>query len=203
MSPLALEDFAAGTAEVRASPAADVATRADDRYDEGYNAGWEDAVARLTAEHGRIGEELGARLTTMGLDRQAAIASVLESLGPALRDIFDRLLPASAQRALLPIVMQDLRRILADTPGPAEVFVAPEEAAALSALVERSGIGSDRARVLPEAALSLGQAQIRWPGGERRIDLEAALTALDDALEAFLATTRPAEGAVAQQPKGA
>ncbi len=145
-------------------------------------------MAQVTRDQGRVAERLAERLETIELDQRSANAGALAALEPALRDVFDKLLPGAAERAFLPLLMEEVGRLLADGSGPLTLHVAPEEEPALVRLIDRAGLSVERIRVRPEPALSISQALIRWEGQERRIDLEAVLAALDDALETFLAT---------------
>ncbi|CTQ33249.1 hypothetical protein [Jannaschia rubra] len=201
MSALSLEDF--GSADVRpAGPGA--APQSIDRFDDGYNAGWDDAMAQMEATQMRVGDRLAERLETLELGRRAAMAESLGALEPALRDIFDRLLPRTAGRAFLPLLMEEIGAVLAAGGNALNILVTPEEVPALTRLLERAEIGPDRATVRAEPALSMSQALIRWPGQERRLDLEGVLGALDDALETFLATMdRGPEAAAADDDKTA
>lgn len=182
-----LEDFGAPQ-KVRAAGPDAAPDASPDRFDEGYNAGWDDAMAQAEADGTRVSLKLGERLGALHRDQRAATATALRMLEPALRDIFDRLLPRTAGRAFLPILMEELGSVLESGVRGASLAVSPEDAPALTRLLERAGIGADRATVRAEPALSLSQAVIGWDGQERRVDLEGTLAALDDALETFLAT---------------
>jgi flagellar assembly protein FliH len=180
-----LEDFG-GTAPaspVRAAPKPGA-------YDEGYAAGWEDAVSRLDARNAVVGERLAETLGTLAASHREASATVIAALEPALREIFDTLLPRIAQDAFLPVLMEEIAAITAADDRALILLVAPEEEPALIRLLDRGGL-SDRVTVRAEPALALSQALIRWGGQERRIDLDGVLAALDDALEAFLAEVAP------------
>lgn len=182
-----LEDFGA-PARPRTAPAAAAPETAPDRFDEGYNAGWDDAMAQAEADGTRVSEALGIRLGALQHEQRAATATVLRTLEPALRDIFDRLLPRTAGRAFLPVLMEELGDVLDSGVRGVSLAVSPEDAPALTRLLERADIASDHATVRAEPSLSLSQAVIGWEGQERRVDLEGTLAALDDALETFLAT---------------
>ena len=187
MRGFTLEDFGSGR-PVATSSRSEIAPAPIDRFDDGYNAGWDDAMAQVTRDQGRVAERLAQRLGTIELDQRAANAGALAALEPALRDVFDKLLPGAVERAFLPLLMEEVGRLLADGSGPLTLHVAPEEEPPLVRLLDRAGLSGERIRVRPEPALSISQALIRWEGQERRIDLEAVLAALDDALETFLAT---------------
>lgn len=187
MTGCVLEDFGPSI-EPHPSARTARAPAAPDRYDEGYNAGWDDAMARVEAEQGRIGERLAERLDRMELDQRTANAGALTALEPTLREIFDTLLPRAAERAFLPLLLEEVGTVLAGDAGQLVLHVAPEEEQAVRRLLDRAGHADGRVRVRAEPALSISQALIRWEGQERRVDLEGVLGALDDALETFLAT---------------
>lgn len=195
MSRFALEDF--GTLPRPHAPhqaAADAPASAQ-RFDEGYNAGWDDAMARVEAEQGRVGERLAERLGQMEMGQRAANAAAVTALEPALREIFDTLLPRAAERAFLPLLLEEVGTVLAGDAGRLAVHVAPEEEQAVQRLLARAGHAGQRVVVRAEPALSISQALLRWEGQERRVDLEGVLAALDDALETFLATMDRGEDA--------
>lgn len=192
MSGFALEDFGSAL-RVRATQGEIARPDGIDRYDAGYNAGWDDALAQVEGEQARVGEKLAERLTSLEQGHEAAMAASLDALEPLLRDVFDRLLPRAAERAFVGVVMEELRDVANAGAGTMTLLVAPEEVAAVGRLIERSDLAGGRVEVAGEPALSLSQALIRWSGKERRIDFEAALGALDAALETFLATRERAD----------
>lgn len=187
MSSLALEDFGSGGPMHGSVNGAPTPAGAD-RFDAGYNAGWDDAMAQIETEQTRVSERLAERLDALELGQRAANAAALSALEPTLRDIFDKLLPRTAERAFLPLLLEEVRTVLADDAGRLVLHVAPEEENALLRLLERADLSAERVTVRAEPALSISQALIRWEGQERRVDLEGVLAALDDALETFLAT---------------
>lgn len=160
-------------------------------YDEGYSAGWEDATAQLEAEGLRVSEGLAAALSRAELARDDAMALTLASLGPALTDIFDRLLPQVAGRAFLPMLLQEVEAALDDAQGPVTLLVAPEEVGRVQSALARLTPDAPQVALRGEPALGLSQALIRWEGEARRIDLEAVLTALDGALDDLMASASP------------
>lgn len=188
MSRFALEDFGKHAFPRAAGGGSPMAPGAADRFDDGYNSGWDDAMSQVETEQTRVAERLAERLGGLEQSRQAATAAAIQALEPALRDIFDKLLPRTVERAFLPLLLEEVGSVLGAAGGKVSLHVAPEEEAAVTRLLERAQIGADRVGVRPEATLSISQALIRWDGQERRVDLEGVLTALDDALETFLAT---------------
>lgn len=186
MCPL-LEDFGRRpSAKIVGEPG--TSPKAPDRFDEGYNAGWDDAMARLEEEQARIGEELGRNLMTIERDHLAARQDLVADLEPALRDIFDKLLPHAVERSFLSNLLEEVDLALAATTDQLCILVSPEELAPMLRLLERADIPPTRAHVIAEPALALSQAMIRWSGQERRLDLEGVLTDLDAALDTYFST---------------
>lgn len=185
MSVLDLEDF--GTPfKPAAAPASAGATV--DRFDDGYNAGWDDAMARIEADQARVGERLAERLIDIEHDQRAAMVTTLAALEPALRDIFDTLLPRAADRAFITVLLEEIEAVMADGLSEISLLVGPESVSAVERLLEDNASTATKVTVRPEPALSASQALLRWAGEERRIDLEGVLDGLDSALETFLAT---------------
>ncbi|WGH80165.1 hypothetical protein [Jannaschia ovalis] len=189
MTALPLEDFGGPDEVATPAPAPDPA--GTDRFDEGYSAGWDDAVARIDADQARLGTSLQETLTRLEARYAEATDGVIAALEPALRDIFDTLLPKAAQAAFLPVLLDEVTGLLRDEARELSVLVAPEEASALNRLLERAGETAAQVKVRPEPALAVSQALVRWDGQERRIDMEAVLAALDGALDAFLSELTP------------
>jgi flagellar assembly protein FliH len=185
MTALRLEDFGHGA---EPAPVADRMHPPADGFDQGYKAGWEDATARISEENGQIGETLADGLRAVMQTREEVTRDVLDALEPLLRDLFDKVLPHGARRSFVPILVQEAERAIEDASN-LSILVAPEDVAALEALIERSERLHGVVTVKGEAALSLSQALLQWRGGERRVDLEAVLSDLDAALDAFLLTT--------------
>ncbi len=200
MSRNVLEDFGSPSRGGSSGPFPDASP---DRFDDGYNAGWDDAMAQAAKEGTRLSTSLTERLETLRRDQRAATASALGALEPALRDIFDRLLPRAAERAFLPVLMEEIGHVLDAGVRSMSLAVSPEDAPALTRLLSRADIPAGTVCVRAEPAMSIGQAVIGWTGQERRVDLEGTLAALDAALETFLATMDRGADVAGAEPKEA
>ena len=198
MSALLFEDFACGPeapapdagAEPAQEPEAEPAPLPG--YEEGYAEGWAEAMRQVEAEGTRVSEGLAAALARSESGQAEAMAAALDSLAPALREIFDRLLPHAADRAFLPILMEELRAAHAEAPGNTVLLVAGDDLPRVEPLLARGIHGAAGVDLRADPSLVPGQALIRWNREARRIDLEAVLAALDTALEDLI-TTRSQE----------
>ncbi|WP_371156242.1 hypothetical protein [Jannaschia sp. 2305UL9-9] len=188
MTRLSLEDF--GRPKVLPPAVPPELSVGNDDFDTAYNAGWDDAMAQVDEEQGRIGEKLADRLMVLERDQQSAVVSAIAALEPMLHEVFDKLLPRAAERAFIGVLLEELQTLLSDGAGKLMLQVAPEETAPLARLVERAGLTPDQVTIRAEPALAISQALVRWDDQERRIDLEAVLAVMDEALETFLASVK-------------
>lgn len=184
MSAPHLEDFGtkvpSRTTPMAMASAADAATGA---YEQGYNAGWDDALAQIAEEKGRIGETLAERLSLVEQTRDEAMAQMLRALEPLLNDVFDKVLPRAVDRGFLRRLLQEAEAVLEETNASLTLLVTPEEVAALDALVASRPDLSDVVKVKAEPALALSQAILAWEGGQKRLDLQSAMSALEAAFQ--------------------
>ena len=193
MCPL-LEDF--GQMSARPSAGSVEPASGADRFDEGYNAGWDDAMAQVEKEETRIGEQLATRLAALECDHDATRLALIADLEPALRDVFDKLLPHTVERTFLANLMEEVAASLQATNEQLRILVSPEDMTPMVRLIERAGISPHQAVVAAEPALAMSQALIRWTGQERRVDLEGVLADLDAAIDAYFETLDRGQNAV-------
>lgn len=189
MSAPHLEDFGSQTGR-RPSPVAapGAADAAPSAYEQGYNAGWDDALSQIAEEKGRIGETLAERLSLVEQTRDEAMAQMLRTLEPLLHDVFDKVLPRAVERGFLRRLMQEAEAVLEETNASLTLLVTPEEVTALEALVSDRQDLSDVVKVKAEPALALSQAILAWEGGQKRLDLQSVMIAMEAAFEDLIQT---------------
>lgn len=181
-----LEDF--GSTAPRVAPKAAAAPAGSDRFDDGYNAGWDDAMAQVARDQTRIAEQLADRLAVLAPEGEALRRKLMADLEPALRDVFDKVLPHAVDRSFLGTVLMEITQTMAAANEDLMVFVSPEDVAPMLRLLDRAALSSDQVQVAAEPALAMSQALLRWTGQERRIDLGGVLSDMDDAIDTFFAT---------------
>ncbi|MCV2881819.1 flagellar biosynthesis protein [Actibacterium sp. XHP0104] len=176
-----LEDFSAAP-----HTAAQVGTQ--DRlaaYEEGYAAGWDDAVKAETNAQSRIGADFAKSLQDMSFTYHEARAHVLSAVGPLLEMMAEQVLPEMAQQGFAQTVLEEARKAIdhaADT--PLEIIINPENRASVEAL-----LGDDPAlplTVSDEPSLGPGQAYLRTGSHESQIDIGAVTQGIRDAVQGFL-----------------
>lgn len=182
-----LEDFSA----VRAAGASRLVSEdewQDHRlaaFEQGYSAGWEDAVQAQVREHRRLSEALARNLEDMSFGYHEALAQMVAALAPVLRAIIDRVLPEAMALSFGQHIVDELLGLAADAAGRPAVVAVPAGAAALVAPMLQRDFAMPVALV-EDPALDPGQAQIRLGDSGRDIDCDRLLASIRATIEAFL-----------------
>ncbi|MEI4471371.1 FliH/SctL family protein [Frigidibacter sp. MR17.24] len=162
-------------------------------YEQGYTAGWEDAVAAQDRELESLRGDLGRNLRELSFSYQQARSHVLQSLEPLLVDMVAKVLPTLAREALGPMVIETLRPMAeAMAAGPVEITLNPASRATVETLLDREEAPPFRIR--EEPTLGEGQAYLRLGTNERQIDLDGTVAAIGAAVSAFFRPERREDG---------
>lgn len=153
-------------------------------YDQGYTAGWDDAVTAQDAEVARLRADLGRNLQDLSFTYQEAHGHVLRTLEPLLQDMVTKILPAIARESIGHVVLDHLRPLAKELAGaPITVVANP----ANRAVIERLLVAEADFPLTFEEELSLGegQAHLRLGEAESRVDLDGVIAAISAAVSAF------------------
>lgn len=186
-----LEDFC--VEQPTQSDQADPASARDDElldsFEQGYKAGWEDAIRAKAEEKAHVSAALAGNLQELTFTYHDAKTSVLADLGPVLNAVVRTLLPKVAYRSMGERLVEQLL-LLAETNSTKDVriSVASTEVVAVSELLPENL--AFPVLVTGDAALSPGQAHINFSGREQQIDLDELLAELEKSIEAFDVHTR-------------
>jgi flagellar biosynthesis/type III secretory pathway protein FliH len=153
-------------------------------FEQGYSAGWEDAVAAQNGDQNRIRADLARNLQSLAFTFQDARSHVLQSVRPLILEMVERLLPEVAREALAPTVVEAIAPMaesLAD--APLTLVVNPAVRGEVEDLVAR-------ATGLPmvieeEPSLPEGQVYIRFGPTETKVDLSQVTADIATAVRAF------------------
>jgi flagellar biosynthesis/type III secretory pathway protein FliH len=75
-------------------------------FEQGYSAGWDDAVAAQQGDQTRIRADLARNLQSLSFTFQDARSHVLQAIRPLILQMVNRLLPEVAREALAPTVLE-------------------------------------------------------------------------------------------------
>ena len=149
-----------------------VASAREAAYDEGYTAGWQDALAAMRDE-----DEMRR---AAALDAVQAISftyteahAALESAFLALSDqLLNQLLPQAAQLGLPALLRAELHRIAQQGAAmPVELHCAPASSATLRAITDT--VQGVEIRIIEEPAYSDAQLSLRLGAQQRDIDFDS------------------------------
>jgi flagellar assembly protein FliH len=153
-------------------------------FEQGYTAGWEDAVAAQSGDQSQIRADLARNLQSLAFTFQDARSHVLQAVRPLILEMTCRLLPEVARATLGPMVLEALDPIaeeLADS--PVILVLNPADRDRVEDLVSTTtGLAL---RIEEEPSLSEGQVYIRLGAVETKVDLARVINDISAAVRAF------------------
>ncbi|KPP83572.1 MAG: flagellar assembly protein FliH [Rhodobacteraceae bacterium HLUCCO07] len=153
-------------------------------FEEGYRAGWDDAIKSQSDDKTRISQDFAQNLQQISFAYHEAQAEILRSLKPVLEQVVGVLLPEIASSRFGSRLLSELMTLTeASAQHEVEIVVCPENRPALEAMLARCNISSFK--LSAEESLGAGQAYIRLGEIERHIDLDAAVSEIRTAVEGF------------------
>ncbi|WP_095587902.1 flagellar biosynthesis protein [Actibacterium ureilyticum] len=178
-----LEDF--GGPPQRSAATTEPQETPDAGYEDGYRAGWDDAVAAAEQDQSRVTEDLAKSLADISFGYTEARSHVLNCLAPVLSAMAEKLLPEAAHAHFAETVLAAAEQIAARaTDHPVELAVAPDARVALEAVMpETLPFAID---IVEDPHLGPGQARMRAADMEKVLDIAEAETAIRSAVSDFL-----------------
>ena len=154
-------------------------------FENGYKAGWDDAIKAQADDQSRVSASLGQHLLDLSFTYHEAYSHVTKAITPLLEELVGVLLPEAA-RATLGAHVADRLAGMAQEIGQVDVIVAvsPTNAASVAPLLE--GEFGFPVRLIEDDTLADEQADIRFGETERQIDLSGLLRSITEALEGFV-----------------
>lgn len=153
-------------------------------FEQGYGAGWEDAI-RAQADSGKLlADTVQQSLIAARLTREDALKSFIAATRPLLDGLVDKILPEIADRTLPRHVAGLLAKAVEDASDlPVEIRVSPDQHWAVAGALD--GHMPDNARISADADLAAGQACIALGTSEKQIDLPELISEITEAVAAF------------------
>ncbi len=159
-------------------------------FEQGYAAGWEDAIAAQDTESARLRGDLGRNMLQLSASYEEIRKHLLEAIDPLLRDIVCKVMPSIARETLPHIVLEHLLPIAQTAAAaPIRVVANPLSLPQIRALLEP--VSTLPFQFVDEPSLSEGQVYLRMSGTETRIDLDGVTEAIGAAIEAYFRIETP------------
>ncbi len=183
---LRLEEFSAVNDGPVSSGDMDVETRLN-AYEDGYKAGWDDAVSANSDEQSRISSDLAKSLQEISFGYHEARTHVLENVADILKLMSEKLLPEAAREHFSQTVIERAKELAEGAAdAPIEVLVNPQDRAAIETVIGESP--PFPISLKEESSLTTGQAFFKSASGEHSLDLTEIETSLRSAVDGFLTT---------------
>jgi flagellar assembly protein FliH len=184
---LRLETFSAGSAV-----APDVGAEAEREeirsaaFEQGYSAGWDDAIAARDTDEARRRQAVLSALSDLSFSYHEAHSHVLSAIRPLLLDMVHKVLPTIARDTLGPMIIDQIIPVARDLAGaPVTITVSPASRADVeAALADNCTLP---VTIVEDAELTQGQAYLRLGDTETHVDLDGVVAAITGAVEAFFA----------------
>ncbi|MGX9352333.1 ABC transporter ATP-binding protein [Shimia sp. W99] len=181
-----LEDFGVVTSSGMQSGQSVPANDADllDSFEQGYKAGWEDAIRAKSEERAGISADFARNLQDLGFTYHEAREAVVAELAPVMEQAVMSVLPDMSRQAIGLQVLEQLNAITRDHSGvPVLITTSPENYEAVSELLpDNVDFPLD---VVRDAGLSEGQVRFQFGQGERQIDMDEVLSIVSRAFAGF------------------
>jgi flagellar assembly protein FliH len=199
-NPFQLEDFGRAKKAIDVMSAADVSATVlpsgptpeeieairMEGYDQGYTAGWEDAVNAQSQDQERIGTELARNLQDLGFTFHEAKSHVMKTLEPLLSEVVSKILPQIASETLGPKVIEELISFAQDaSDAPIKIAVCPINRSSIEGFLDASL--TIPLEILEEETLAEGQVYLRLGDLEKKIDMTGAIERIGDAIHSIYA----------------
>ena len=153
-------------------------------FEQGYSAGWDDAVAAQQGDQSRIRADLARNLQSLSFTFQDARSHVLQAIRPLILEMINRLLPEVARETLAPTVLEAVMPIADDlADAPLTLVLNPAVRKQVEdLLVQATGLPM---LVEEEPTMPEGQVYIRFGTSETKVDLAQVTTDIAIAVRAF------------------
>lgn len=183
------EDFggAAPTTAVETAPAfneADLEGQRLEAFENGFKAGWDDAIKAQSDDKTRISSAFGQHLQDLSFTYHEACSQVMNAMTPLLNEMVNVLLPGMARATIGAHIVEKLQEMSREI-GALEVQIAvsPSNVEAVSGLLEED-FGFP-VRLVEDSTLADEQADIRFGKTEKQIDLGELVRSVSEAIAGF------------------
>lgn len=154
-------------------------------YEDGYKAGWEDALKSRASEEARVSDEFARNLQDLSFTYHEAHSQVLQSLGPFLQDMVDTLLPAAVRDSIGARVVEELSDMAREQSEQGiEIVTSTADFPTVDALLKQDFGFPVQAKT--DETLAEGQVYLRMGQEERQIDMTSVMEGIRQAVAGLM-----------------
>ncbi|MBK0325910.1 ABC transporter ATP-binding protein [Rhodobacteraceae bacterium F11138] len=160
-------------------------------FEQGYTAGWDDAVRAHLEDQSRIAGALGNNLEDLSFTYQEALVQMMTSVEPVFRGLIETVLPEALMQSVgEQIVQQCCEMTMGQVAQPVSLLVPPGAGQAIRPALERNL--SMKVDIVESDEMGPGQVCLKVGNREREIDCGQLLATLRTAIDAFFHDTAKA-----------
>lgn len=189
--PLALVDSWAPVDEHGAGTPAARKLAGVQSYEQGYQAGWEDAALAATQEQDQFSAEFSHNLQDIGFTFHEARSHVVGSMEGLLNALVDTLLPDVLAKSVGARILEEIIPMAeAAADRPIQIVVSPDNKRLVEPLLAEKTICP--LELVEEPSLGPGQVFLRSGEIGKKIDLDGVIAQVKEAFDALLEDNREA-----------
>jgi hypothetical protein len=156
-------------------------------FDQGYTAGWDDAIRVQTEDKARVVSLLSQHLEDFSFTHREALVQMTMAVEPVFRALVEKVLPQAMMEGIgAQIVQQSLELAREQIEQPVSLVVPAGAASALKPILRKDL--PIQVEIRESAPLAPGQVQLRVGDSEREIDGDRLMAELTDSVDAFYHT---------------
>lgn len=154
-------------------------------FEQGYAAGWEDAVQAQEQNRGRISTELAKSLEDMSFTYHEAITRMTLSLEPMFNSLMHTVLPETLERGHSTRLAEQLTDMAREQINePMQIFVPEGQAAEVKEMLPEGM--AETVQVIADPQIQPGQARLQVGISRREVDCSGLLTSIRAAFDAYV-----------------
>lgn len=154
-------------------------------FEQGYGAGWEDALQTQEQGRNQLEADLTATLSDLSFTYQEALTRMTFSLEPMFQSLIETVLPETLERGFATRLTEQLSEMAREQVGqPMQLTVPVGASSQIEALLPQDPATAPQ--VIEDPALEPGQARLQVGTSRREVDCTALLASIAGAFDAYL-----------------
>ncbi len=154
-------------------------------FEQGYGAGWEDAVQAQEQSGAQLSSDLSATLSDLSFTYQEALTRMTLSLEPMFQSLVQTVLPETIEHSFATRLTEQLCEMAREQVGqPLQLTVPAGTSDQVEAVLPQDI--SPRPRVTEDASLQPGHARLQVGTAQREVDCANLLSSIAAAFDAYL-----------------
>lgn len=153
-------------------------------FEQGYKAGWDDAIRAQADDQSRIISALGQNLEDLSFTYQEALVQMMAAIEPVFQSLVETVLPEAMMQTIGLQIVEQCRELAADQlDQPVKLVVPVGSGAAIRPALQKNL--AMKVDIQESDRIDAGQVFLRVGDREREIDTSRLLSRLRESIEAF------------------